>query len=68
MKTKKILAQVETKSNWFDLNGHWLEVVEMVNDRVTCLVEIMGKNEPIDFKLNEVKGFKYNRQLTVTSK
>lgn len=66
--TKKIFAQVETKSNWFDLNGHWLEVFEMVNDRVTCLVEMYGKLDKVDFNLKEIKGFKFNRQLHVNSK
>ena len=57
-----LTAQIQTKSNWFDLNGHWLEVIQMEDDRVTCLVERMGKMHSIDFKLNEIKGFKYNAQ------
>ena len=48
-------AKVNTKSNYRNLNGQWLEVKEIVGTRVTCIVEFaeFGK-QSVDFKLNEV--------------
>jgi len=48
-------AKVNTKSNYRNLNGQWLEVKEIVGTRVTCIVEFaeFGK-QSVDFTLKEV--------------
>lgn len=48
-------AKVNTKSNYRNLNGQWLEVKEIVGTRVTCIVETeeYGK-QSVDFNLKEV--------------
>jgi hypothetical protein len=48
-------AKVNTKSNFRNLNGQWLEVKEIVGTRVTCIVEFaeFGK-QSVDFTLKEV--------------
>ena len=48
-------AKVNTKSNYRNLNGQWLEVKEIVGTRVTCIAEFaeFGKQK-IDFTLKEV--------------
>jgi hypothetical protein len=48
-------AKVNTKSNYRNLNGQWLEVKEIVGTRVTCVVEFaeFGK-QSVDFNLKEV--------------
>ena len=48
-------AKVNTKSNYRNLNGQWLEVKEIVGTRVTCIVEFaeFGK-QSVDFNLKEV--------------
>ena len=48
-------AKVNTKSNFRNLNGQWLEVKEIVGTRVSCIVETeeQGK-QTVDFNLKEV--------------
>ena len=48
-------AKVNTKSNFRNLNGQWLEVKEVVGTRVSCIVETEehGK-QTVDFNLKEV--------------
>lgn len=48
-------AKIQTKSNYRNLNGQWLQVKEIVGTRVTCVVETEehGKQN-VDFRLNEV--------------
>ena len=48
-------AKVNTKSNYRNLNGQWLEVKEIVGTRVSCIVdtEEFG-NQTIDFHLKEI--------------
>ena len=48
-------AKVNTKSNYRNLNGQWLNVKEIVGTRVTCIVEFeeLGK-QSVDFTLKEV--------------
>jgi hypothetical protein len=60
--TTLISAQIQTKSNYRNLNGLWFQVTEMMNDRITCLVEIDGKLQKVDFNISEIKGFRYNAQ------
>jgi len=57
-----ISAQIQTKSNYRNLNNLWFQVTEMMNDRITCLVEIDGKLQKVDFNISEIKGFRYNAQ------
>lgn len=47
---------VQTKSNYKDLNGKILPVIEVAGRRVTCLVydEIYSKWVTTDFSLNEI--------------
>jgi hypothetical protein len=51
-----MIAKVNTKSNYYCLNGKWLNVVEIVNTRVTCKVynHEVGKDITVDFSLSEV--------------
>ena len=48
-------AKVNTKSNYRNLNGQWLELKEIVGTRVTCIIEFaeFGK-QSVDFVLSEV--------------
>ncbi len=49
-------AESKTKSNFRNLNGEWLDVLEIVGTRVSCLwfSEEFQKTITIDFSLNEV--------------
>jgi len=47
-------AKVNTKSNYRNLNGQWLEVKEIVGTRVTCIVETEVGKQSVDFNLKEV--------------
>lgn len=60
MSTTTILAEIYTKSNFYNLNGQWLQVVQMYKTRVSCIAEIDGKMQHVDFMLSEIIGFKYN--------
>ena len=54
-------AKIKTKSNFRGLNNSWLDVKEIVKNRVTCLVEdVMAYNgkATVDFTLSEVLEFK----------
>jgi len=55
-------ARVNTKSNYRNLNGQWLEVKEIVGARVTCIVEFaeFGK-QSVDFTLKEVTEMDYHQ-------
>ena len=48
-------AKVNTKSNYRNLNGQWLEVKEILGTRVSCTVytEEYGQ-QTIDFNIKEV--------------
>jgi phage major head subunit gpT-like protein len=48
-------VKVNTKSNYQNLNGQWLELREIVGTRVTCIVKFaeFGK-QTVDFNLKEV--------------
>lgn len=48
-------AKVNTKSNFKNLNGQWLEVKEIVGTRVTCIIDFAeyGK-QSVDFTLKEL--------------
>ncbi len=50
----KIKVKVETKSNFRELNGLWLNVIEMNGTRVSCLVDGLT----VDFNLVEIKEVK----------
>ena len=58
--TQLISAQINTKSNFYNLNGQWLQVVQMYKTRLSCITEIDGKMQHVDFMLSEIIGFKYN--------
>jgi hypothetical protein len=60
--TNLISAKIQTKSNFRNLNGYWLQVVEMSHTRITCIHNIDGKMTKIDFNLNEIVGFQYMNQ------
>lgn len=48
-------AKIQTKSNYRNLNGQWLQVKEIVGTRVTCIVETEDLGtQNVDFRLNEV--------------
>lgn len=48
-----IQVKVKTKSNFNNLNDIWLDVIELVNTRVT----VKYNNTTIDFNLKEVTAF-----------
>lgn len=50
-------AIINTKSNYRNLNGQTLEVIEQVQNRVTCkcFIEEFNKEINIDFDIKEVK-------------
>lgn len=54
-KPLQMKAKVNTKSNYRNLNGQWLEIKEIIGTRVTCIVELaeFGK-QSVDFNLKEV--------------
>lgn len=60
--TQLITAQINTKSNFRNLNGQWLQVVQMYKTRITCIAEVDGKMQHCDFFLNEITGFQFNNQ------
>lgn len=48
-------AKIQTKSNYRNLNGQWLQVKEIVGTRVTCVVETEEYGtQNVDFRLSEV--------------
>jgi len=57
MKTLKI--QVKTKSNFHNLNGQWLNVIEIVGNRVTCSATIHGRVQTVDFTTKEIAELSY---------
>jgi hypothetical protein len=56
-KMNNLTAQIKTKSNFRNLNGQWLKVVEMVGTTVSCRAEIDGKMQTVAFALNEIEKF-----------
>ncbi len=58
----KIKALIKTKSNYKNLNGQWLEVIEMADFRVSCKVffEEFGRYNIVDFHLKEVQKLNSN--------
>lgn len=50
-------ALINTKSNFRNLNGQWLKVLEIVGTRISCkhFAEEFGKEITIDFTLSEIK-------------
>ena len=55
---KVLTATIKTKSNFRNLNGQTLEVIEIVGTRVTCKSKLIqgefAKTLTIDFTLQEV--------------
>ncbi len=51
-----MIVKVNTKSNYSGLNGKWLNVIEVVNTRVTCRVynHDLKRDITVDFNLSEV--------------
>lgn len=50
-------ALINTKSNFRNLNGQWLKVLEIVGTRVSCkhFAAEIGREITIDFALTEIK-------------
>lgn len=59
-KTTTMKVQVNTKSNYRNLNGQWLNVTEANGTRVSVLVDFDGVPTTVDFTLKEVSAIKYN--------
>lgn len=53
-------VQVNTKSNYRNLNGQWLTVTEAHGTRVSVLVDFDGVPTTVDFQLKEIAAIKYN--------
>ena len=62
MNNTLVAAKINTKSNYRNLNGTFQQVIEMVEKRVTCRVQVDGKMQTIDFDLSEITEFRYNSQ------
>ena len=60
IKTTTMKVQVNTKSNYRNLNGQWLNVTEANGTRVSVLVDFDGVPTTVDFTLKEVSAIKYN--------
>ncbi len=60
-------VKINTKSNYRNLNGQWLEVKEISGKRVTCKV-MDNENEEgfihCDFTLSEVEEMLYNTTVS----
>lgn len=56
-------AKVNTKSNYRNLNGKWLDVKEIVGSRVSCVVfiEELQIKTTVDFNLKEIVEFSGKR-------
>lgn len=57
MKTLKV--QVKTKSNVYGLNGQWLNVIEIVGNRVSVSATIHGRIHTVDFTTKEIAELSY---------
>ena len=51
---KTLTATIKTKSNFRNLNGQTLEVIEIVGTRVTCKVKDGHNTISSDFTIQEV--------------
>jgi hypothetical protein len=52
-------ALIKTKSNYKNLNGQWLEVIEAVGKRISCKHNDNGNNVTVDFTLSEIAELSY---------
>lgn len=56
---KNLQARFETKSNYQNLNGVWLNVAELQGTRITCKVKNeVGQIITTDFNIKEVVEFR----------
>lgn len=55
-KMAKLTVKVNTKSNYRNLNGEWLEVYEIIGRRVTC--SIHSYPALMDFTVDEISEWK----------
>lgn len=53
-------VQVNTKGNYRDLNGKWLNVQDAQGTRVSVVASVDGRDTTIDFQLKEVTAIQYN--------
>lgn len=60
MKALTVYATVNTKSNFRNLNGQSLPVIEMQGTRVSVQATIDNQLLTIDFRLSEIKAFHTN--------
>ena len=58
-KTTTMKVQVNTKSNYRNLNGQWLNVTEAIGTRVTVVVDFDEVPTTVDFTLKEVVAIQY---------
>lgn len=56
---KNLKAKVNTKSNYKNLNGQWLEVKEFLGNLVACIiVDENGQRITADFNIKEIEEIK----------
>jgi hypothetical protein len=56
---KNLKAKVNTKSNYKNLNGQWLEVKEFLGNLVACIiVDENGQRITADFNIREIEEIK----------
>jgi len=53
-------ALINTKSNYRNLNGHWLTIKDFLGDIVACKVfdSELGRVITVDFNIKEIKEIK----------
>lgn len=59
---KEFKVKVNTKSNYKNCNGQWLDVIELTGTRVTCWVEVENEIRlfKVDFHISEIVEFSNN--------
>ncbi len=56
------IAKINTKSNYRNLNGKWLEVKQFLGTIVACIfMDCDGIERTIDFNISEISSIKENR-------
>lgn len=56
------IAKINTKSNYRNLNGKWLEVKQFLGTMVACsFYSLDGIERTVDFNLSEISSIKKNR-------
>jgi hypothetical protein len=58
MKTKKLKALINTKSNYKNMNNKWVNIIQFLGTIVYCEFEYENQIVRADFSLTEIKEIK----------